>query len=222
MRKLIYFLAVVLFAGVTVYKARLKKEASQKEIVSIRSYWQEYGKPVRVEPVKQGVAHCITKVSGIYRNRELIAEVPPQVHKKIEVGQNYTARKNGEKLSGEITYISSTRELNTGFYRVKLSVENSSAVKEGDIIVAKVRTKRLENVLKIPTSSILNEEEEAFVWIVTDKEVRKRKVETGILCNGFTQITEGLKKGEIVCKEGMSELEEKDKVNILNKEIIKR
>lgn len=69
--------------------------------------------------------------------------------------------------------------------------------------------------LVLPTAAIVFEKEQAFVWINDGGVAKRVSVKTGATRGGETEITEGLKAGDIVITEGFRNLKENDRVKLL-------
>lgn len=109
----------------------------------------------------------------------------------------------GFEHEGAISFINP--ELNTAskINLVRIQVPNTKQqIKPGIQAYISVLTNEIKSVA-LPTDAVLLDGKGATVWVQTEKNIFKiRMVKTGIEANGFTQITEGLNKGERVVVSG--------------------
>ena len=85
----------------------------------------------------------------------------------------------------------------------------------GMYITAELETKQVNGVV-VPAEAVIYKNGLNMVWTV-DKEgnARRKIVKVGIQTKDQVQIAEGLKGGETVMVEGMSKMNDGDKVNIV-------
>jgi len=67
----------------------------------------------------------------------------------------------------------------------------------------------------LPTAAIVFEKDQAFVWVSEGGIAKKVPVKTGATRGGETEITEGLKAGDVVIAEGFRNIKENDRVKVL-------
>lgn len=70
--------------------------------------------------------------------------------------------------------------------------------------------------LTLPTAAIVFEKDAAYVWVSEAGKARKVPVKTGATRGGETEITDGLKAGDVVIIEGFRNLKENDRVKVLS------
>lgn len=62
---------------------------------------------------------------------------------------------------------------------------------------------REEELIRIPTSAILQDEESMYVWVdLGNNDYRKQKIETGLTENGKTVVLSGLNVGDEIVATG--------------------
>ncbi|MGL4640720.1 MAG: efflux RND transporter periplasmic adaptor subunit, partial [Shewanella sp.] len=70
--------------------------------------------------------------------------------------------------------------------------------------------------LLVPQNSIIANNEERFVWLVRGDSVVKQVVELGKNTNdGYTVVTQGVAKGDLVVKTGMQNLKADSKIRVI-------
>jgi multidrug efflux pump subunit AcrA (membrane-fusion protein) len=75
-------------------------------------------------------------------------------------------------------------------------------------------TEQYANALLVPTSSVVTEGDQSYVFVVSDDQVEKRPVTIGLSKKDMTQIKSGLVLGERVVLSGQSGLESGDVVSV--------
>ena len=126
----------------------------------------------------------------------------------------------GETFRGSITELSPTVDAASRTMEVKINVDNtSSKLKAGMFAKVRIITETKDNIVKIPSSALLNRFGEQYVY-VTDKTdpaapvARKRTVVPGILIDGVLEITQGLAPNDEIILQGQTLLEDGSRINI--------
>jgi len=126
----------------------------------------------------------------------------------------------GETFRGSITELSPTVDAASRTMEVKINVDNSSSkLKAGMFAKVRIITETKDNIVKIPSSALLNRFGEQYVY-VTDKTdpaapvARKRTVVPGILIDGVLEITQGLAPNDEIILQGQTLLEDGSRINI--------
>jgi multidrug efflux pump subunit AcrA (membrane-fusion protein) len=122
------------------------------------------------------------------------------------------------KLFGKVFFISKTsldmKEKGIT-YQVKIKLNPTNLTLRlgmtGDVNII-VATKK--DVLMIPYTSIGEEKEEKYVFVVVDNVLKKRVIKTGLENYENTEILSGLNEGEVVVESNLSKLKEGMRVKI--------
>lgn len=121
-----------------------------------------------------------------------------------------------KKAVGKVSSISGLDPL-SGLSRINVTLTISDAeFKKNKFNIVSVRTELLKNVLSVPTSSILYDNESSFVWLFNNGTPKKQPVKIGTQTNIFTEIKSGLKNGDVVVAEGMGLLSHYEKARALS------
>ena len=94
-------------------------------------------------------------------------------------------------------------------------MDNPGLLKPGNIVDSKILYLDEQNVIKLPYTSVINENDKYYVYIV-DKEnkVKRKEVVVGETDNNFYHIKSGIEIGETVIKEADMNLKDGDKIKI--------
>ena len=131
-------------------------------------------------------------------------------------GAAATVEVAGKKMKGKVTLIPLAANPVTRFFPVEVTFDNSSKkLLPGMYMTAEIETKQVNGVV-VPAEAVIYKNGLNMVWTV-DKEgnARRKIVKVGIQTKDQVQIAEGLKGGETVMVEGMSKMNDGDKVNIV-------
>jgi len=131
----------------------------------------------------------------------------------------------GEVFRGSITEIAPTVEVASRTMEVRVNVSDpGSKLKPGMFARVRVITERKDNIVKIPSSALINRFGEQYVYVTEqDAEnpdhtiVRKRIVTPGILTEGILEIVSGLAANEEVVVRGQTLLDDGFRVNIIER-----
>lgn len=158
------------------------------------------------------VAFRITETS------ELLAylQIPQSQLPKFQAGHAATVQvvsMPNEKFHASIIRISPTIDTRNGTFRATASIDN----KKGDLAPGMlgrftIAYEKHADALTIPAVALLDDEEQASVYVVNDGEVVRRIVETGIEADGKIEILGGLSGNEQIVVIGHSGLHDGSRV----------
>ncbi len=123
---------------------------------------------------------------------------------KVKVGQEATLIIPGysedEEVAGVVSYISNTGMVKDGIttYEVQISFEKNDMVKEGMTVDAAIILQKVENVLKVPTSSVIDIKDGKAVRVFEGENIVAKKVEIGISDDTMIEIISGLEPNQVI------------------------
>jgi multidrug efflux pump subunit AcrA (membrane-fusion protein) len=131
----------------------------------------------------------------------------------------------GEVFNGRIRELSPTVDPASRTMEVKVNVVNTgSMLKAGMFAKVKIITEQKSNIVKIPTTAMLNRFGEQYVYVVEkDPEnpdqniVKKRIVIPGINIDGILEIQSGLEPDEEIVLRGQTLLDDGARVNVIER-----
>ena len=131
-------------------------------------------------------------------NIELDAEVSSELLGGIELRQKATITLPGNnQVSGSVRLLSPEVEKSTRLGRVRIKLDQQRTARIGAFARGRIVTARSKN-LGIPASSVMYEENGAFVLVVQNGKVASRRIKTGLLSDGFMEVSAGLSEQDIV------------------------
>lgn len=101
-------------------------------------------------------------------------------------------------------------------YHVRISMPPNEGLKfkvgmQGDVDIT---FHKIEDVLKVPATAVVSENDKNYVWVVAGGKAKKVEVTTGTSSLDETEIKSGLKEGDIIITEPNSQLKDGQKVTI--------
>ena len=126
---------------------------------------------------------------------------------------------SGQTFQGSIQRIYPSANENSRLFTVEITLraeQKDQVIRPGYLARVSMDADRRENVLAVPSESLLaSERDERFVYIINEENrLERRDVVTGIERRNWTQILEGLESGEVVVGANPSNLRENILVNV--------
>ncbi len=156
----------------------------------------------------------------------ILAGIPERFSGEITEGSDVEVNISAlgiEPLESTITYSGNVIDPDTRTYTIEVELNNSEGIIKPDMIVElQVNRSTLQDVLIIPRTAVLRDEEGSSVFISrTDNEVKYAElvsVTTGMSSGPVVQILSGLEEGDEVVVSGMRSLSIGDQLNVIQTE----
>ncbi|MCP1222808.1 efflux RND transporter periplasmic adaptor subunit [Sebaldella sp. S0638] len=204
------------------------------EIANLEEDYQKYDDRI-ISPVDGVITEMIAddnyrvntdsplfKITNI-RDLSIKVDLTDYDAKNVKVGQKALitadALTEGETITGRVVDIASTATKDTSYNESRVEIEirldNPGLLKPGNVVDAKVLYLDEQNVIKLPYTSVLNENNKYFVYIVDkDNKVMRKEVTVGETDNNFYHIKSGINVGDRVVKEADLNLKDGEKIKI--------
>jgi len=149
---------------------------------------------------------------------ELIAylQIPQSQLPKFAPGQAAdleVASMPGTRFPASIIRISPTIDTRNGTFRATAAIRNEEGqLAPGMFGQFTVAYEKHSNALMVPSIALLDEDEESTVYVVSDGQVVRRVVETGVEANGEVEIINGLTENDEIVVIGHNGLRDGSKV----------
>ncbi|MEF3302061.1 efflux RND transporter periplasmic adaptor subunit [Paenibacillus sp. GYB003] len=122
-----------------------------------------------------------------------------------------------ERLKGTVTYLADVMSAQTKSYSLELEVQNPERkLKPGMKVQIRMNEEADQIVVTVPTTSVVREGGETFVYILNGNVAEKRKVELGRLKDTYQEAISGVQEGEQVIVSGQNLLKDKETVQQAN------
>ena len=119
----------------------------------------------------------------------------------------------GHKYAAEIVRISPTIDMRNGTFRATAIIGNESEeLAPGMFARFTIAYEKHAEAMVIPTQAIVEEDEQTSVYVVSNGEVTRRRIETGIESDGRIEVLSGLAGDEQIVVVGQSTLRDGSKV----------
>jgi HlyD family secretion protein len=204
------------------------------EIANLEEDYQKYDDRI-ISPVDGVITEMIAddnyrvntdsplfKITNI-RDLSIKVELTDYDAKNVRVGQKALitadALPEGETIEGRVVDIASTAtkddSYNESRVEIEIRLDNPGLLKPGNIVDVKVLYLDEQNVIKLPYTSVLNENNKYYVFVVDkDSKVKRKEITVGETDNNFYHITSGISIGENVIKEADMNLKDGEKIKI--------
>ena len=150
----------------------------------------------------------------------VVVEVPERYVGKVSIGQPARIKVDAypdTTFSGKVYRISPVVDTNTRSSVVELLADNSHhKLKSGMFSEVKLIADAKDNVASVPTSAIIREEGQAYVFKPSGETAARIPIAIGISNEDYAQITSGMTTGEDVIISGLYGLKDGSKIAIDN------
>ncbi|MFA5089000.1 MAG: hypothetical protein WC552_08225 [Candidatus Omnitrophota bacterium] len=215
-RIFLYALPVMAMFFFVIIKQNIVTAKRDKKTVSMFSERQERGKPVTVKTVEKQDVSIFTKITVVpVGGSEYEGYVPKVIREKFSVGQDVFVREDTSQAIGKVILVAEAIDLNTGMFRVALSIPDADVAMKGRLVVY-VQTGILPDAVCVSNDVLDRDGDHDVLWVAENGGARKRMVEIQER-NGYgTIIRKGLQDGDLLIVQGFTQLSENEKVDILN------
>ena len=150
----------------------------------------------------------------------VVVEVPERYVGKVRIGQTGRIKVDAypdSTFSGKVYRISPVVDTKTRSSAVELIADNySHKLKSGMFSEVKLIAASKANVASIPTSAIMTENNQSFVFKPSGDTAVRMPVTLGISNDDYAQITGGMEKGDEVIVSGLYGLKDGSKISVDN------
>ena len=122
-------------------------------------------------------------------------------------------------LVGVIKKIETAANMQTKLYNVTISIQQDvEGLMSGMFADVSFRTNTSADTIVIPTEAILSSNDLQYVFVAENGAARYVEIQTGLTGNGVTEVTSGLKAGDMLVTVGQAYLSDGDAVRIVSGE----
>lgn len=118
----------------------------------------------------------------------------------------HTAAYPGEDFAGQVATLDTRIDPVTRSIVVRALLENAKLLLRPGMFMTVRLSQSARPALLVPEQAIVPERGEQYVWVVSDGQVERRKVQTGVRRPGQVEVVAGLEPGERVVTEGTQRL----------------
>lgn len=149
---------------------------------------------------------------------ELVAylQIPQAELSKFAAGHAATLEVDSipsEKFNAEIVRISPTIDVRNGTFRATAFIDNSTGrLAPGMFARFRIAYEKHPAAMTIPLVAVVEEDDETSVYVVSEGEVSRRRIEVGIVSDKRAEVLAGLEDGEPVVIVGQTSIRDGSKV----------
>lgn len=148
-----------------------------------------------------------TPVITLIRDEPLLVRVnlPENVVTRVAVNQQVDiyVGATGKTYRGVVKTLAPQADQTTKAFAAEVRLDKvGQEVKPGMVAELRIKTRQVDNALVVPTDALLDQDSGFGVFVVENGIARYRKVTTGLVSQGHTQVVSGLKPGETVVVRG--------------------
>ncbi|KRF43467.1 efflux RND transporter periplasmic adaptor subunit [Paenibacillus sp. Soil787] len=119
-----------------------------------------------------------------------------------------------KKETAQISYLAPLMSSSTKTFTLELEVPNADhLLQPGKRFMVQLTTETEEQVISVPTLSIIREESDTFVFVQQGDQYQKRKVKLGRINGEYQEVIDGVKDGEKLVTAGQNTLKDGQKVD---------
>lgn len=151
---------------------------------------------------------------------EIETSISENLINKINIGNSvkvFVKSASDQAFIGTISELSPAPAQGSLTYPLKISIDNKDTlIKSGMFAEVRIVSASKENVLTVPSDSVIIKNGETVVAVIEDDHAVFKKVKTGIDNNQYVEIVEGLNENEKVIYEGQNYVDEDSQVTVIN------
>ncbi|MDD4021231.1 MAG: efflux RND transporter periplasmic adaptor subunit [Synergistaceae bacterium] len=152
-----------------------------------------------------------------FDRREVEMLISPTIRGLIVPGMDVMVKAPwGGETMGKIFRMDPEADPATGFFRAIVRLPSECKLIPGDYVRMEVRMVRRDNTIAVPYESILREDGDPYVFVVSDDIAVRRQIQAGGGSGGYVEVPEGLAPGELVVKTGAGSLYDGAKIVLSN------
>ncbi|MBJ6360649.1 efflux RND transporter periplasmic adaptor subunit [Paenibacillus sp. GCM10012307] len=129
----------------------------------------------------------------------------------------YSPENKATKLKAHVNSLDVFANPKTRMFAMELEADNPNGIiKPGGRVHVELTSEDEENVIAVPSLSIIREGDETFVYVVKGTQSEKRKVQLGRLNGVYQEVLSGLSQNEQLVVGGQHQLKDAEQVEIIS------
>jgi len=149
------------------------------------------------------------------KDREFMGYVTRRMASSLKEGQTVNALNGHSGKTGKISYLSPEVDMMSGLYPVEIEFEELIMCDNGKLQV-EVNVGEQKNIIEVPNDVLHTEQTRFYLWKVIDGEAHREEVELSSRSGYSSIVRSGLDMGDILVVTGQSQLDDGDRVRIMN------
>jgi len=151
-------------------------------------------------------------------NLKVKADVPESYSKSINQGDKVKILfpDANDSLATTITFAAKVIDPGSRSFGVEIKLPQNKEFRPNMTAVLKIADYSKPNAIAIPVNAVQHSDTSTFVFINQNNIAKKQIVKVGATYGGKTEIVQGLKAGDQIVTQGAADIEDGDKLRILN------
>lgn len=131
-------------------------------------------------------------------------------------GLNASVEINNKEINGKVTQVPMAANEMTRLFPIEITFDNKDRqLLPGMFVTAKVAANKIE-AIAVPNQAIVYKNGTNYLWTIVNGKAKRNIVAVGVSDATYTQIVSGIELSDTVMVEGMSKMNEGDKVLIVD------
>jgi len=169
-----------------------------------------------VNTMRSGPMFSVIKADPLKINFAVPEKYAGMLKKGYEFKVRFPALTQKE-YAGTITIVSPAIDQMTRTISIEGAVRNPDLeIKAGSFTEISIKVSKTEDSMVIPSSAIISEQGEKYVFRVVDNRAKRTRVNPGVIVDGMIEILGGINTDDLVIVEGISEIHDGAEVKIKN------
>jgi HlyD family secretion protein len=152
-------------------------------------------------------------------NVDVVVNVDAKYASDIRTGQAATITADalpGRSVAGKVATIAPAIDPQTRTLQVKVTpTDQNSGLKDGMLVQVSLVTATHDGVIVVPSSAIVQRSGQQTVYVVADGKATPQAVQTGLTDGSRTEVTSGLKAGQVIVVSGQDRLTTTQPVTVM-------
>ena len=207
-------------------QAKATMEANQRQVSSLKQQADLYR---IVSPINGSIDQMDLKLGAIMQpgqggirivNADLLkvkANVPESYSGRINQGDNVkvVVPDAGDSVMAKVTFAAKAIDAASRSFAIEVKLPARKTLRPNMTVVLKVADYSSSDAVTVPVNAIQRSEAGSFVFLDQNNAAKKVAVTLGATYGGITEIKSGLKGGEQLINQGASEVEDGDKIKVV-------
>ncbi|HEY9682802.1 MAG TPA: efflux RND transporter periplasmic adaptor subunit [Oculatellaceae cyanobacterium] len=144
---------------------------------------------------------------------EMAANLSQNELSLVHEGQEANITDGSKSVVGHVWLISPTVDSNSRLGKVRIKIPSGKGFLQGMFVTASIESDT-KQALAIPESAVQSDSDHLFTYVVRDGVCHKTWIKTGDQSDGLVEVIAGLKKGDQVITDGVSLVNDNDRVSV--------
>jgi len=154
-------------------------------------------------------------------NLKVKADVPESYSESVHQGDNVMILfpDANDSITTKVTFAAKVIDPNSRSFGVEIKLPTNKGLRPNMTAILKIADYNKSNSIVVPLSAVQRSEAGDFIFVDENGFAKRKNVKVGATYGGQSEILSGLTAGEQLVTEGASEIEDGDKLRVLNSSV---